>query len=54
MITIFMYGILLYTLGKLVDWITFLVTGSLFDLPDKLLISISLLFILLFVMHGGI
>ena len=54
MLTIFIYGILLYTLGEVVDWITFLFTGSLFEFPDKLLVSISLLFIILFVMNGGI
>lgn len=54
MLSILMYGILLYTLGKVVDWITFLFTGSLFEWPDKILVSISLLFIILFVMNGGI
>lgn len=54
MLSIFMYGVLLYTIGKVVDWITFLSTGSVFELSDKILISLSLLYILLFVINGGI
>lgn len=54
MLSICIYGILLYTIGKVLDWITFLYTGGTFVWKDKLLISASILFIILFIMNGGI
>ena len=47
-------AVLIFTVGKIVDWITFLYTGAILDTIDRALLIFSIIFVLLFIMNGGI
>lgn len=54
LMNLLLIGILVYAIGKVVDWLTFMLTGALLDIFDKSLLVLSIIFIIQYILHGGI
>lgn len=52
--TLLAYGILIYTVGKIVDWLTLLGAGGVLAIPDKLVLTLSIIYVVMFIIKGGI